>query len=145
MKIFFNIIFNIILFNSNIKISNCEYINVFYDEKLNIIEFNNKKYQLFPINNNNNSYKNNSNDDIIIKLNNSKENNKFFNTENYKNNKFNFYLNIIAVIFLTIFAGLMSGLTVGFMGLDPIVLEIQEKKRNSKTKKIFKNSFIYVK
>ena len=138
MKIFFNIIFNIILFNSNIKISNCEYINVFYDEKLNIIEFNNKKYQLFPINNNNNSYKNNSNDDIIIKLNNSKENNKFFNTENYKNNKFNFYLNIIAVIFLTIFAGLMSGLTVGFMGLDPIVLEIQEKNGTQKQKKYLK-------
>ena len=48
MKIVFNIIFNIILFNSFIKISKCEYINVFYDKKLNIIEFNNKKFKYFP-------------------------------------------------------------------------------------------------
>ena len=138
MKIVFNIIFNIILFNSYIKISKCEYINVFYDKKLNIIEFNNKKFQLFPINNNNFLYKNNINNDVIIKLNNSKVNNKFFNTENYKNSKFNFYLNIIAVIILTIFAGLMSGLTVGFMGLDPIILEIQEKNGTQKQKKYLK-------
>jgi len=138
MKIFFNIIFNIILFNSYLKISKCEYINVFYDKKLNIIEFNNKKFQLFPINNNNFLYKNNTKNDIIIKLNNSKVNNKFFNTENYKSNKFNFYLNIIAVIILTIFAGLMSGLTVGFMGLDPIILEIQEKNGTQKQKKYLK-------
>jgi hypothetical protein len=90
MKIVFNIIFNIILFNSYIKISKCEYINVFYDKELNIIEFNNKKFQIFPINNNNFLYKNNINNDVIIKLNNSNEKEYIFTKEKIKFENLNF-------------------------------------------------------
>jgi len=134
MRIIFNIFFNIFLFVEFINICNCQYITVFYDKELDIIEYNNTKFQLIPLKNNNILNKNNkSNNETLRNLNNS---NIF--SENFKNNKLKFSLNVIAVIILTIFAGMMSGLTVGFMGLEPIVLEIQEKNGTQKEKKHIK-------
>ena len=49
--------------------------------------------------------------------------------------KFEIIIYSCAAVLITTFAGIMSGLTVGFMGISPIVLEIHEKNGTAKEKK----------
>jgi CBS domain containing-hemolysin-like protein len=117
------------------------YIIVSYDKKTNIIIYNNKKYYQIS----------NENDTIKYNLNLNQQNNNNTNIKNnITNQKFLKYsltksesdlskLEIIiyssAAVLITTFAGIMSGLTVGFMGISPIVLEIHEKNGTAKEKR----------
>ena len=124
------------------------YIVVFYDKKANIIIYNNKKYYSIPnendiikynLNQQNNNNNNNFNKTIDKKILNSKLQKSEEEEDDEKHlDTFHTIFYACASIALTVFAGMMSGLTVGFMGINPILLEIHEKHGTSKEKKVAK-------
>jgi len=122
------------------------YIIVLYDKKTNIIIYNNKKY--YPVSNENetikynfnqqNNYNNSFNNKMDKKLLNSNLPNSEEDDDEENLDTFHTIFYACAAVALTIFAGMMSGLTVGFMGINPMLLEIHEKNGTSKEKKVAK-------
>ena len=136
MKNIFYIIF-IILIIFTIKFYYSGYIIAFYDKQSNIIIYNNKKFYFTSI-------ETKINEKSFI------ENNKINSPNKIKQPKLNsiksdedlslfeYIFYISATILLTVFAGMMSGLTVGFMGINSMVLEIEQKNGTEKQKKTAK-------
>jgi len=106
----------LILFLFTFKSSKCaefQSITIKYDKSQNIIQFNNKTYYLTEIA-----------EEYILENN---ELSKEFITPIIKPqlSASYFYLNLLGVIILTISAGCMSGLTVGYTSIDTLVLEVK--------------------
>ena len=115
------------------------YIIVSYDKKTNIIIYNNKKYYQISNENDTINYNLNQQNNNNTNIKNNITNQKFLNFSLKKSESDLSKLEIIiyssAAVLITTFAGIMSGLTVGFMGISPIVLEIHEKNGTAKEKR----------
>ena len=116
------------------------HIIVSYDKKTNIITYNNKKYYQILNENDIIKYNLNQQNNNNTNINNNITNQKLLNFTLKKSeiedlSKFEIIIYSCAAVLITTFAGIMSGLTVGFMGISPIVLEIHEKNGTAKEKK----------
>ena len=93
--------------------SNFQSVNIKYDKNQNIIQLNNKTYYLTEI------------ASEFILENNELSKEFILPSLQPQMTSSSFYFNLIGVIILTLFAGCMSGLTVGYTSIDTLVLEVK--------------------
>ena len=93
--------------------SNFQSVNIKYDKTQNIIQLNNKTYYLTEI------------ASEFILENNELSKEFILPSQQPQMTSSSFYFNLMGVIILTLFAGCMSGLTVGYTSIDTLVLEVK--------------------
>ena len=93
--------------------SNFQSVNIKYDKNQNIIQLNNKTYYLTEI------------ASEFILENNELSKEFILPSQQPQMSSSSFYFNLMGVIILTLFAGCMSGLTVGYTSIDTLVLEVK--------------------
>ena len=113
MKNFINYSLLLLLFTTTFShCSKFESMNINYDKSQNIIQLNNKTYYLTEIA-----------EEYILE--NNELSKEFITPSQQQMSSSYFYFNLIGVIILTLFAGCMSGLTVGYTSIDTLVLEVK--------------------